>query len=594
MKNSGKKTLCILMTAALLLSVLSGTGLTALAEGEPDAGGTLALRFICDGTDASVTVYDAAGPVAVGPDGIHHLVPGTYCYSASAEGYESRVMQPFTIPADAVGDQELRFSLTPLADTEQVGTPASGTAAEEDPEDVEEDPDRLLTQPEDDGRLRIRPVDGSLTLTVGRETRTETAVPEKLRSLAAKQQKPLQTADGKPVEKKLWLQTPGAEELYLDRLALEKELGYYTADWTVLNLTDEEGERKNLAAVDGWYDVTFSGPATEKYRDFEPVFALLTLHWDEEGDIIDRDVTILETTHTPTKSSWSFSTDALSTLVVAVPTSVPVEEEKEKEEKTVVYTFTVGEEIYAARTVKDGDELKKPEEDPSLDGFVFEGWYIGERKLFADADGDGVPEAEAVTVMEASENVTVKARFTEIPPARQRLVFRCMPESANVIVFPASEWQNLEPSILSAQEDGSFLLLPGEYFYCVTAEGYASVIDHALSVVLFADGAEQTVEVTLEPIPVEKLLIITPDILTKVYGEEDPVLTFTVEGLEEGDILEGALAREAGENVGAYAIMEGTLDAGEKYTIVLTDAYLTITKADAAVVRAPEPVNTGM
>ena len=39
---------------------------------------------------------------------------------------------------------------------------------------------------------------------------------------------------------------PEAEELYLDRLALEKELGYYSTDWMVLNLTDGEGFRRNL------------------------------------------------------------------------------------------------------------------------------------------------------------------------------------------------------------------------------------------------------------------------------------------------------------------------------------------------------------
>ena len=50
MKNSGKKTLCILLTAVLLLSVLAGTGLTALAEGETDAGGTLCVSFVCDVT----------------------------------------------------------------------------------------------------------------------------------------------------------------------------------------------------------------------------------------------------------------------------------------------------------------------------------------------------------------------------------------------------------------------------------------------------------------------------------------------------------------------------------------------------------------
>lgn len=331
------------LVLVLLLLVGFFPGGAAFAEG---GGDPLALRFVCDETVASVTVYDPAGlPLPVGADGIHHLTPGTYFYSATAEGYESTGLQAFTIPADAVGDQELRISLTPVPGSVPPGastpgeTPPDTSVPGQTPVNVP-DPNAPEENPEDDGKLRIRPVDGSLTLTIERETRAESAVPPEVQRLVEGKQKPLQTADGKPVEKKLWLKTPDAEELYLDRLAVEKEIGYYTTDWTVLNLIDEEGDRKNLLPASGWYDVTVSGPATEQYRDYEPVFALLTLHWDEEGDIVDRDVQILETTHTPTKSSWSFSTDTLSTLVIAVPTDRPYIDETAKKpaltERTVV------------------------------------------------------------------------------------------------------------------------------------------------------------------------------------------------------------------------------------------------------------------
>ena len=335
----------VLTLPALVLLLLVGffPGGAAFAE---DAA--LPLRFVCDETVASVTVYDPAGlPLPVGADGIHHLTPGTYFYSATAEGYESTGLQAFTIPADAAGDQELRISLTPVTDS----VPPDAAAPGETPSDVSvpgqtpvnvPDPNAPEENPEDDGKLRIRPVDGSLTLTIERETKAESAVPPALQNLLEGKEKPLLTADGKPVEKKLWLKTPDAEELYLDRLAVEKEIGYYTTDWTVLNLTDEEGSRKNLVPASGWYDVTVSGPATEQYRDYEPVFALLTLHWDEEGDIVDRDVQILETTHTPTKSSWSFSTDTLSTLVIAVPTDRPYIDETAKKPALTERTLVSG------------------------------------------------------------------------------------------------------------------------------------------------------------------------------------------------------------------------------------------------------------
>ena len=281
--------LALVLVLALLVGVFPGGA--AFAE---DAA--LPLRFVCDETVASVTVYDPAGlPLPVGADGIHHLTPGTYFYSATAEGYESTGLQAFTIPADAAGDQELRISLTPVPGSVPPGastpgeTPSDASVPGQTPVNAP-DPNAPEENPEDDGKLRIRPVDGSLTLTIERETRAESAVPPELQRLVEGKQKPLLTADGMPVEKKLWLKTPDAEELYLDRLAVEKALGYYTTDWTVLNLTDEEGSRKNLVPASGWYDVTVSGPATEPYRAYEPVFALVTLHWDEEGDIVDRDV----------------------------------------------------------------------------------------------------------------------------------------------------------------------------------------------------------------------------------------------------------------------------------------------------------------
>ena len=48
---------------------------------------------------------------------------------------------------------------------------------------------------------------------------------------------------------------------------------------------------------------------------------------------------------------------------------------------------------------------------------------------------------------------------------------------------------------------------------------------------------------------------------TKVYGTADPTLTFQVTGgsLVMGDSFSGSLSRATGENVGVYAILQGTL-----------------------------------
>ena len=91
---------------------------------------------------------------------------------------------------------------------------------------------------------------------------------------------------------------------------------------------------------------------------------------------------------------------------------------------------------------------------------------------------------------------------------------------------------------------------------------------------------------------VDGLLTVTPrpiaiaaDPQSKVYGQPDPLLTYTVggAGLAYGDVLAGALTRIAGETVAAspYAILQGTLTdaANPNYAIAYTGNVLAITPA---------------
>ena len=65
----------------------------------------------------------------------------------------------------------------------------------------------------------------------------------------------------------------------------------------------------------------------------------------------------------------------------------------------------------------------------------------------------------------------------------------------------------------------------------------------------------------------KKTLIITAEAKNKTYGQDDPALTYTFDGLVGNDTIIGALIRAAGENVGSYAIQQGTLSAGGNYEI---------------------------
>ena len=74
---------------------------------------------------------------------------------------------------------------------------------------------------------------------------------------------------------------------------------------------------------------------------------------------------------------------------------------------------------------------------------------------------------------------------------------------------------------------------------------------------------------------------------TKVYGDADPLLTYTyTPALVGGDAFSGGLARAPGSGVGSYAIGQGTLALGGNYTLAYTAAELTITPRPLTVTAA--------
>ena len=79
--------------------------------------------------------------------------------------------------------------------------------------------------------------------------------------------------------------------------------------------------------------------------------------------------------------------------------------------------------------------------------------------------------------------------------------------------------------------------------------------------ITFANGT-----LTVNP----KAATVTPeDGQGKTYGEDDTTLTYSSTGLVNGDVFTGALSRAAGENVGTYAITQGTI-ANANYNITFT------------------------
>ena len=104
-------------------------------------------------------------------------------------------------------------------------------------------------------------------------------------------------------------------------------------------------------------------------------------------------------------------------------------------------------------------------------------------------------------------------------------------------------------------------------------------------------------------------LSVTADPKSKSYGTNDPALTYAASGFVNGTVdgvaisdtagntLSGSLTRagfgtRAGENVGSYAITQGSL-AAQNYTIAYTGANLSITPASLSVTADPKSKSYG-
>jgi hypothetical protein len=122
-------------------------------------------------------------------------------------------------------------------------------------------------------------------------------------------------------------------------------------------------------------------------------------------------------------------------------------------------------------------------------------------------------------------------------------------------------------SRMAGDDVGQYHVLLGEG---VKADNYAITFD--------ADNGA----FSITPRPVQ----VAANAVSRPYGDADPALTYSVEaqsegrGLVEGDSLDGTLVRAGGENVGSYAITQGTLTdaANPNYAIEFTGADLEITQ----------------
>ncbi|MGN0688699.1 MAG: MBG domain-containing protein [Oscillospiraceae bacterium] len=87
-----------------------------------------------------------------------------------------------------------------------------------------------------------------------------------------------------------------------------------------------------------------------------------------------------------------------------------------------------------------------------------------------------------------------------------------------------------------------------------------------------------------------KSVTVTAADKSKDFGETDPALTYEAVGLITGEALTGELTRAVGENVGTYAIKQGTLtnENNPNYDITFNEGTLTVNPADISAATAEQ------
>ncbi|MFJ5906919.1 MBG domain-containing protein, partial [Pedobacter suwonensis] len=124
------------------------------------------------------------------------------------------------------------------------------------------------------------------------------------------------------------------------------------------------------------------------------------------------------------------------------------------------------------------------------------------------------------------------------------------------------------PALITGDSfSGSLTRTPGENVgtYAINQGTLALSSNYSLTYV----GADLTIGA--------KTITVTAAAKSKTYGDADPALTYTfAPALITGDSFSGSLTRTPGENVGTYAINQGTLALSSNYSITYVGADLTI------------------
>jgi hypothetical protein len=185
-------------------------------------------------------------------------------------------------------------------------------------------------------------------------------------------------------------------------------------------------------------------------------------------------------------------------------------------------------------------------------------------------------------------NVLTATAYDALNPGGNFAAFRVTPV-LTVTANTASRFYGSANPAFSANIAGFFpgdsvADLVGALQFLTGANGTSPVGQYALGVAQGTLASPQGYQFAFAPGVLNvtaRPITITAGNFSRIYGNANPALTFTVggQGLVNGDQLSGALASTAGltTGVGSYAITQGTLAASANYVLSFVGGQLTIT-----------------
>ncbi|AUC86356.1 hypothetical protein CW731_14190 [Polaribacter sp. ALD11] len=309
--------------------------------------------------------------------------------------------------------------------------------------------------------------------------------------------------------------------------------------------------------------------------------------------VLETDETVILTLSNPTNATLGTNTVYTYTIINNDTAKVTIEDVNGNENGgTITLTATLDNAVQGGFTVdintNDGTATLLDNDYVAINNqtLTFVG-NIGETQTFtvtpiADSKGES---NETFTISQSNllgtstnVNITDTAMVTinnvEKAPLTFANISKIYGDTAFSLNATSNSTGNITYSIVAG--DPETVTLSGSNNSTVTLGNVGSV---SIKATVAADASYLSSEkiIILQILP--KAITVVADTITKVYGETDPIFTYSATALLGTDSFAGSLARATGEEVGTYAITQGMLSAGTNYTITFDSKDFIINKA---------------